>query len=376
MRTRTVAAALLIALAPMTLTVQGFAQATDDPTIKAARARFNEGVEFFDKGQFENARASFLQAYALHKHPTVLLNLAQSSLRSGHSLEAAKYFQQFLRDSTGVTAAQKSDADKGLAEARTKLGRLEVSAPAGEEIFVDGDHAGTAPLSAQVDVEPGPHTVKANGDSKSVNVTAGQVLPVKFAVGGGVAPVPLPGNPEEPPPTVPPPSNPPEAPAAPPPEQPAAESGPGLFSPPRSMAPVWVGVTAAVVGTGTAVLFAIFKSSANSSYTQAQSEITSHYRMANGGANPPGNFCNNHPASENNYNGACANLASDANQVNTDATLGNVGVIVGVAGAAFGLGWYLFAPKRDAKDSSTAPTSSFAPVVSPQFKGLSYSLTF
>src|SRR5579859_3658885 len=120
MRTRSVAAALLIALTP--LLSPSFAQGQDDPTVKAARARFNEGVEFFDKGQFENARAAFLQAYALRKHPAVLLNLAQSSLKAGHALEAAKYFQQYLREATTISSAQRNDAEKGLAEAHTKVG--------------------------------------------------------------------------------------------------------------------------------------------------------------------------------------------------------------------------------------------------------------
>src|SRR5439155_9574 len=82
-------------------------------TTKAARARFQEGVEFFDKGQFENARAAFLQAYALKKHPAVLLNLAQSCSKSNHWVDSAKYFQQYLRESQGLTAQQRTDGEKG-----------------------------------------------------------------------------------------------------------------------------------------------------------------------------------------------------------------------------------------------------------------------
>ena len=54
----------------------------DDAVTVQARARFKEGVDHYDKGQFENARLSFLQAYALKKHPAVLLNLAQSSAKA------------------------------------------------------------------------------------------------------------------------------------------------------------------------------------------------------------------------------------------------------------------------------------------------------
>jgi len=357
MRTRSVAAALLLAFAPATFAAPGKAQAqtTDDPTVKAARARFNEGVEFFDRGQFENARASFLQAYALRKHPAVLENLAQSCLRSGHTLEAAKYFQQYLHESSSLTATQRTDAEKGLAEARTKLGRLEVSAASGAEIFVDGDHVGTAPLSDAVDVEPGTHTLKANSDSKSVSVTAGQVLPVKFAPGGTVtvAPVPVPEETPTPPPDT----------TQNPPPPPPKDSGPGLFSRPKTMVPFWLGISVGVAGVGTAILFAVFKGQANSSYQDLSNEIS-----MKGGT---GGTCVN-PAPGSRFYQACQSFQSDANQVDSDATVANIAVGVGIAGVAFALGWYLFAAKQDAKDSAPPPSSSFVPLLGPHTNGLGY----
>lgn len=377
MRTRSVAAALLIAFTPMTFTGPAFAQGVDDPTVKAARARFNEGIEFFDKGQFENARAAFLQAYALRKHPAVLLNLAQSTLRAGHNLEAAKYFQQYLKESTGLTAAQRSDAEKGLAEARTKLARVDVSAPTGAEIFVDGEHVGTAPLTAAVDVEPGAHTVKANADSRSISVTVGQLLPVRFAAGGGAGPIvpgPSPATPEEATPS-PPATNPTEesTTAATTPSTAAATSGPGLLSPPSSMAPFWVGISAAIAGTATAVLFGVFKGNANTNFENTQKEIFQAYKKSPGGT-PPKGFCPSQTNPSGRFYNACQNLASDFNQVNGDATAANVGIAVAILGVAFSAGWYLLAPKGDSHD--TPRTGSFAPILEPHVQGLSYGLTF
>src|SRR5579862_3781224 len=68
------------------------ASTDDDATVAMARERFKEGVAYFDQKQYDKARAAFLQAYALKKHPVVLLNLAQSELRSGHEADAAKHF--------------------------------------------------------------------------------------------------------------------------------------------------------------------------------------------------------------------------------------------------------------------------------------------
>src|SRR5580704_18802399 len=95
MKTSRVAVALLIALTPCTLVAPAVAQTpgAEDPITASARARFKEGVDFYDKGEYDQARASFLQAYALKKHPAVLLNLAWSCVKSGHALEGKKYFE-------------------------------------------------------------------------------------------------------------------------------------------------------------------------------------------------------------------------------------------------------------------------------------------
>src|SRR5690348_30854 len=56
---------------------QGAAAAPADPITEVARQRYQEGVKAFDAGKFEDARAAFLQAYALKRHPAVLLNVGQ-----------------------------------------------------------------------------------------------------------------------------------------------------------------------------------------------------------------------------------------------------------------------------------------------------------
>src|SRR5579883_169705 len=164
MKIRHVALALLVAFTPAAVSAPVLAQsASDDATTAAARARFKEGIDFFDKGQYDNARAAFLQAYALKKHPDILFNLAQSCLKGGHMLEANKFFTQFLAEAQNIAPQKRADAEKGREEARARLGRIEISAPAGTEVILDGERAGTAPMDALL-VDPGAHTVKFKGD--------------------------------------------------------------------------------------------------------------------------------------------------------------------------------------------------------------------
>jgi hypothetical protein len=339
-----VARVLFVVLTQAALSTSGYAQTADNPTVAAARARFDEGVAFYDKGQYENARAAFLQAYALQKHPAVLLNLAQSSLRSGHTVEAARYFVQYLHESSSLTTAQRGDAEKGLAEARLALGRLEITAADGAEIFVDRARVGIAPLTDLVDVEPGSHEILANADAKSVMVAAGQVLPVQFAL------APAPGNAS------------------------AAQGFGGgamrLFSRPKTLTPVWISLGVGVAGGATAVVFAILWGQANTSYTHDQTTVVMPRGIPSVSLEV---LCRN--ASPQLVPG-CATLNSDQNQIKTDAVVADVGLGVGIAGAAFGLGWYLFAPKQDAVPTSSANVGSFVPILGTRMNGLGYAAPF
>jgi tetratricopeptide (TPR) repeat protein len=377
MKTRSIAAVLLLAFAPVAFGAPAFAQPADDPTIKAARARFQEGVAYYDKGEYENARAAFLQAYALRKHPAVLLNLAQSSLRANHPLEAAKYFQQYLRDSSSLSPAQRADAERGLTEARQKLGRIEISAPAGAAVVVDGEMVGSAPLSEPVDVEPGNHKVKAGAEEQTITTMAGQRAVAKF---GGSAPPPVVATP---PPTATPPTS------TPPPTTPtdttstnpnaggsmsaSADTEPtpqrkSLLSRPASMAPVYVGIGIAGAGAIVAVSVGIIaKASAQNSADSVAAEI-----RKNGGTQ--GVCSKTDTATVNKFGKACVALADDNSKVDTDATVGNIGLAVAIAGAAFAIGWYLFAPKKS--DTPPATTSVLTPWIGQQSGGLSYLAQF
>jgi hypothetical protein len=152
------------------LVVSSHARAEDDPTTTAAaRERFKEGVAHFDRKEYEKARAAFLQAYALKKHPAVLLNLAQSELRSGHENDAAKHFSQYLREAADGSAAERESAQTGLATARAAVIEVTVSVDEpGAEILADGASEGIAPLADPVFLLPGSHVLEAKKGEKSV----------------------------------------------------------------------------------------------------------------------------------------------------------------------------------------------------------------
>ncbi len=167
------------ALLGFLLLVPAPAFAQDDVTLTMARERFKEGVAYFDKKDFAKARVAFLQAYALKKHPSVLLNLAQSELRSGHEADAAKHFAQYLREHKDATDAERQGAETGLTAAKALVAEVTLSVDTtGAEVYVDGDLEGQAPLPGSVYLAPGAHEIQVRKEGKSasssVNAAAGQ----------------------------------------------------------------------------------------------------------------------------------------------------------------------------------------------------------
>lgn len=336
-KTSRIAAAVLVAF--LSSSVPHRAAAQDDPVTMQARARFKEGVDFYDKGQYENARLAFLQAYALKKHPAVLLNLAQSSAKAGHPLEAAKYFQQFLKESTTASPAQRTDAENGLAEVRQKLGRIEIIVQAGTEITLDEkERLGTAPFGEPIDVEPGPHTLRSSAETVRVTANAGQKVQARFGAGTAQpvapAPVPTPGpsaNPEAGPP-------------------PPVEGDTGApRAKPLPMWPGYVGLGVAGVGLVGTIIFAAFKADSQSKADSVAASIRD--AATKRGLSTSGICTSSDPTVKRDFSNACTTLQQNNDKVNTNATIANVSLVIGLVGGAFAAAWLVAVPivnrKRD-----------------------------
>jgi hypothetical protein len=357
---RSIVLACFLVLAQTAQATGAVAQAPDANTI-AARARFKEGVAFYDKGDFENARAAFLKAYALRRHPGLLLNLGQSCLRAGRVLEAEGHLALFLRDAKEATPEQRAEAQKALTAARAKLGSIEFDAPEGTLIALDGDPLGKAPQEPKR-VLPGAHVVRftpASGvaETRNVSVLAGQSVKTEIA-----APIVVP-----PPVPVPVAAVAPEAPA--PVETPPPPKKPGAWAPPENFAPIYVAGGVAVVGLATSVLFGVvFRNQAQSAAEDVAGQIRSH--AATDGRNSSG-ICASPPA---NYVSACKTLADNNSAADTDALVGNIALAVSVAALAGGTVYYFAATKKGARTAAGFPW--LTPTVSSHGGGVTLSGRF
>lgn len=172
-----------LSLAVVNLSPRAVSAADDDATLSMARERFKEGVQYFDQELYDKARAAFVQAYALRKHPAVLLNLAQSEVRSGHEADAATHFAQYLREHKEATETERQGALAGLATAKAAVMEVPVQVDTdAAEIYVDQTLVGTSPLPQPLYLTPGRHAISARKDgledSVQIDATAGYSVTV------------------------------------------------------------------------------------------------------------------------------------------------------------------------------------------------------
>lgn len=388
MNIRALVMASMMCAASMSTAYPIYAQSVaEDPLTTMARARFKEGVEFYDKGRYELARASFMQAYALKKHPAVLLNLAWSSLKSGHALDALRNFKQFLSEATDVTDKARADANDGERQALSELGRIDIVTTAGSKVVVDGSESGITPLEGPVLVEPGAHTVTVrrtdgSSESRSVSVLAGETAVLRSE--NGTAPASLvpsastmPAAPETPstagsgiPHSTPssgarPLAEPSRLTAAPVPAAPAplsaARSPSGnadVLAPPANLVPVFLLAGVAIASYATAAGLYVVEQTALDRAAQEQSDITTQFHPTPSCVNP----------AQPTLVAKCNALATDNDNANSDALWGNIVLGVGIAATAGTLVYWLVADKRGATSPTAQPM--LVPLLGPSLAGV------
>lgn len=102
---------------------------------EASRAAFRRGVAQAQEGDYVGARDSFLEAYRLFAHPSILLNLGIARAHTGQWLEAEQDLVHFLADDGGAQAGELASARAELVQARGHLGTFRL------RVAPDGAHA-------------------------------------------------------------------------------------------------------------------------------------------------------------------------------------------------------------------------------------------
>jgi len=308
--------------------------AADDKAVREAQARFEEGLKRVKASDFESARMSFVQAYVVLHKPEILWNLALSEEKSGHPLDGLAHFKEFAKEVP-------DDADRGRAQKHidalmAQTGHIEVQAPAGTSLTLDGATSiGTAPLTGTLDVTPGHHVVEgklADGTKAlGVEAVAGELAHVSFLVAG----------PDRPPPAAPVSPIPAPEPSAPVMATASTASGgtPGSEEAQGNSTTRLVMTTAlgggAVIAVGLGVYFGL--------QSRSDASTAAAFRSMY-----PSSWCAN-PA-----NIDCGRWNSAVQAQNRDATVSNILYVTGVVLAAGAVASWLFWPRDKETKSASA----------------------
>jgi hypothetical protein len=164
-----VAVALIVA----TASAIAPARADEESDKQEATERVKEGVALQKQGKLDDARRKYLQALAVYRGANTLLNLAVLEDEAGHALDALRYVREYLahpKAKPDMVAKVRGDL---FAELMSKTGHVQVDAPAGTAVQLDGKNVGVAPVG-NVDVMPGKHTLATPAITLDVNVNAGE----------------------------------------------------------------------------------------------------------------------------------------------------------------------------------------------------------
>lgn len=133
-------AATLVVAAPMRARADEKSAAAASPEAKEkSRAAFRRGVGQLRSKEWTAARTSFEEAYQLFPHPSILLNLGITQLRTNDPVLAEQNLTKFLSEDAGSSQDEIAGAREALAEAKSKVGTVRVVAsPPSARVTIDG----------------------------------------------------------------------------------------------------------------------------------------------------------------------------------------------------------------------------------------------
>jgi hypothetical protein len=164
----------------------------DASSLAKQRALFDQGNKLYDQNKLAEAEAVYLEAWRLKKSFDVAGNLGGLEAELKKWRAAAGFLSFALREfPAGGKPGLRDQLLKKLGEVQKQVGTLRITVDRpGVEVFVDGTSAGLAPLSDEVYVEAGTHSVEVRVDGAPVGQAQvacglGQVQEVPVHVAGG-----------------------------------------------------------------------------------------------------------------------------------------------------------------------------------------------
>jgi hypothetical protein len=180
-----------IALAACVVFAVAGAEAQGDAKAQAKEA-FAEGKSLFDQGKHSAAAAAFREAYRLLPSWKVYYNIGQcEALAKRHGLALEAFEAYLAQGGDDVPEARREEVLDEVERLRKMVGSVDVTAPDGAVVMVDGLERGQTPLPGPLIVAAGVNhklVVEVGGDvlvERTVRVSGGQTVEVKAGAVAG-----------------------------------------------------------------------------------------------------------------------------------------------------------------------------------------------
>jgi hypothetical protein len=152
-----------------------------------AEEHFRRGNTFYKEQKYAEAEAAYEEALSLRRTHDIASNLGHAEMKQQKYAEAAEHLSLSLQIWPPTASPERRTyAQNALAEAKTHVHTVTVTASvAGAQVFVDGVSVGLAPLSGEVFLKPGAHTIEARlaeyeQAQEAVTATAGRASKVEL----------------------------------------------------------------------------------------------------------------------------------------------------------------------------------------------------
>ena len=131
------------------------------PDSEKARVVFKQGVEHYEAGRHEKALEAFEEVDRLRPTWKIYFNIGQCRAILKHYGRAIEAFERYLaKGGDDVPSARRDEVLSELRRMREMVGALEVKAPSGALVIVDGEKRGRTPLPGRLKLVAGVnHTV-------------------------------------------------------------------------------------------------------------------------------------------------------------------------------------------------------------------------
>lgn len=153
---------ILSAAAPQSAHGQGAPSSAIAPDEDRRRSLYQQGKDAIKAQRWVDARTKLLDAWTIRPSYDVALSLSQAEFNLEAFAESAQYLAYYFRNvSAKENEKNLANAKQAFEAAKAKVSSVQLTAPKGADVSIDGKVVGIAPLEDGVFVKPGKRVFEA-----------------------------------------------------------------------------------------------------------------------------------------------------------------------------------------------------------------------